>query len=144
MNTRYEGLTASEVKERQNKYGKNVISEKKDKPIILVFLSNFVSLMVILLWVGGIIAFIAALPQLAIAIWMVNVINGVFSFWQEYRASKATEALKKMLPSYVRVIRDNQEQQILAEDLVPGDIMLIAGVTRYLLMLEFLKAMIFR
>lgn len=95
MNTRYEGLTASEVKERQNKYGKNVISEKKDKPIILVFLSNFVSLMVILLWVGGIIAFIAALPQLAIAIWMVNVINGVFSFWQEYRASKATEALKK-------------------------------------------------
>lgn len=125
MNTSYDGLTVSEAKDRQEKYGKNVISEKKGKPIILVFLSNFISLMAILLWVGGFIAFIAAMPELGIAIWLVNVINGVFSFWQEFRAGKATEALKKMLPSYVRVIRDKQEQQILAEDLVPGDIMLI-------------------
>lgn len=125
MNTRSEGLTVSEAKDKQTKYGKNVIKEKKGKPIILVFLSNFVSLMAILLWVGGIIAFIGKMPQLAIAIWLVNVINGVFSFWQEHRASKATEALKKMLSSNARVMRDNQEQQILAEDLVPGDIMII-------------------
>lgn len=125
LNTRAEGLTASEAKDNQNKYGKNIISEKKGKPIILVFLSNFVSLMAILLWVGGFIAFIADMPQLGIAVWLVNIINGAFSFWQEHRASKATEALKKMLSSYARVIRDNQEQQILAEDLVPGDIMLI-------------------
>lgn len=125
MDTGYEGLTSSEAKERQNKYGKNVISEKKGKPIILIFLSNFISLMAILLWAGGIVAYIAAMPQLAVAIWLVNVINGVFSFWQEFRASKATEALKKMLPSYARVIRDNKEQQILVEDLVTGDIMLV-------------------
>lgn len=125
MDTSYEGLTSSEAKKRQDEYGKNVISEKKGKPVILVFLSNFISLMAILLWVGGIIAFVAKMPELGIAIWLVNVINGVFSFCQEYRASKATDALKKMLPSYVRVIRDNQEQQILAEDLVPGDIMLV-------------------
>lgn len=125
MNTTFEGLTASEAKDRQNKYGKNVISEKKGKPVILVFLSNFISLMAILLWVGGVIAFVADMPELGIAIWLVNVINGIFSFWQEYRAGKATEALKKMLPSYARVIRDNQEQQILVEDLVPGDIMLV-------------------
>ena len=125
MNTRAEGLTAAEVQANQEKYGKNVISQKKGKPIILIFLSNFISLMAILLWVGGIIAFIAHMPELAIAIWLVNVINGVFSFWQEHRASKATEALKRMLPSYARVIRDNAEQQISAEDLVPGDIMLV-------------------
>jgi Ca2+-transporting ATPase len=125
METSGEGLTAFEAKERQNKYGKNVISKKKGKSIILVFLSNFISLMAILLWVGGIIAFIAAMPQLGVAIWMVNVINGVFSFLQEFRASKATEALKKMLPSYARVIRDKQDQQILAEELVPGDIILV-------------------
>jgi P-type Ca2+ transporter type 2C len=125
MNTRAEGLTASEAQNMQNQYGKNVISEKKGKPVILIFLSNFVSLMAILLWVGGVIAFVGAMPELAIAIWLVNVINGVFSFWQEHRASKATEALKRMLPSYARVIRDNQELQISAEDLVPGDIMLV-------------------
>lgn len=125
MNTSRQGLSESEVRERQKKYGKNVISEKKGKPIILIFLSNFTSLMAILLWISGVIAFVADMPELTAAIWLVNIINGVFSFWQEHRAGKATEALKKMLPSYVRVIRDNQEQQILAEDLVPGDIMVI-------------------
>lgn len=125
MNSGPKGLTAEQVKENQEKYGGNVISQKKGKPVIIVFLSNFISLMAILLWIGGIIAFIAGMPELGVAIWMVNVINGVFSFWQEHRASKATEALKKMLPSYARVIRDGQEQQIPAENLVPGDIMLI-------------------
>lgn len=125
MVTRKEGLTSAEAEDRQKKYGKNIISEKKGKPMILVFLSNFISLMAILLWVGGIIAFAAEMPELGVAIWLVNVINGIFSFWQEFRAGKATEALKKMLPSYVRVVRDNQEQQILAEDLVPGDIILV-------------------
>ncbi|WP_246577765.1 P-type ATPase [Clostridium psychrophilum] len=79
--------------------------------------------MAILLWLSGIVAFMAVMPELGIAIWLINVINGVFSFWQEYRANKATDALKKMLPSYVRVIKDNKEQQIFAENLVPGDIM---------------------
>lgn len=55
----------------------------------------------------------------------MRIINGIFSFWQEHRASKATEALNNMLPSYVRVIRDGIEQKILAEDLVIGDIILL-------------------
>lgn len=125
LDTKADGLTSEEAKRRQQKYGRNIISEKKDKSPILVFLSNFTGLMAILLWIGGIIAFVADMPQLGIAIWMVNIINGIFSYWQEHRAGKATEALKKMLPSYTRVIRDGREQQILAEDLVPGDIMLI-------------------
>lgn len=119
------GLTSQQAGENQQKYGKNIIQKQKGKPVILVFLSNFVSLMAILLWVGGIIAFVAQMPELAIAIWLVNVINGVFSFCQEFRASKATEALKKMLPANARVVRDGSEVQIPAEDLVPGDIMLI-------------------
>jgi len=125
MNSRPEGLTETEVQDNLQKYGKNVISEKKGKPVFLIFISNFISLMAILLWIGGGIAIVAEMPQLGIAIWMVNVINGVFSFWQEHRASKATEALKKMLPSFVRVIRANQELQIVGENLVPGDIIVL-------------------
>ena len=126
MNSRPDGLTAEEARENQIKYGKNLIREKKKKSLVLVFLANFISMMAILLWIGGVIAFFAQMPELAIAIWLVNVINGVFSFWQEYRAGKATEALKRMLSAYARVIRDGQEQQILAEDLVPGDIIVLA------------------
>lgn len=125
MQTRDTGLTAEEVAVCRNKYGANLLREAKSRPLALVFLSNFISLMAILLWVGGAIALFADMPQLGIAIWLVNIINGVFSFWQEFRAGKATEALKKMLPAYARVIRDGEEQRVLAEELVPGDIILL-------------------
>ena len=120
------GLSKSEAEERLKKYGSNTIKEVKGKPLIVKFLSNFTHLMAILLWVGGIVGFIAHMPQLGIAIWLVNVINGVFSFMQEFRAEKATEALKKLLPSYAHVIRGGEEQRILAEELVPGDIIILA------------------
>ena len=111
---------------RLGRFGRNVIREVKGKPLIVKFFANFTHLMAILLWVGGAVGFIAQMPQLGIAIWMVNIINGVFSFWQEYRAEKATEALRKLLPSYARVLRDGEDRRILAEELVPGDVMLLS------------------
>jgi magnesium-transporting ATPase (P-type) len=111
---------------RLGRFGRNVIREVEGKPLIVKFFANFTHLMAILLWVGGAVGFIAQMPQLGIAIWMVNIINGVFSFWQEYRAEKATEALRKLLPSYARVLRDGEEQRILAEELVPGDVLLLS------------------
>ena len=123
--TKEAGLTKEEAKKRLEQYGKNTINEKKGKPLYIKLLANFTSMMAILLWISGAIAFIAQMPQLGIAVWCVNIINGIFSFIQEYRAGKATEALKGMLSSYARVIRDGQEVQILTDDLVPGDVMMI-------------------
>ncbi len=126
LNTHESGLTPEESIKAKELYGENKIAEAKGKPVILIFLGNFTSLMSLLLWAGGAVAlFFTDTPQLGIAIWMVNLINGVFSFVQEFRAGKATDALKKMLASYSRVIRNGKEQQILAEELLPGDIMLI-------------------
>jgi P-type Ca2+ transporter type 2C len=125
LGTNPRGLTREQAEENQKVQGKNLIEEKKKKSVLLIFLSNFVHLMAILLWVGGGVAFLADMPQLGVAVWLVNVINGVFSFWQEHRAGKATDALRNMLPSYARVIRDGEEQKILAEDLVIGDIILL-------------------
>ena len=126
LGTSQAGLASDQVSELQAKYGKNLIQAGKKKSPILAFLSNFTHLMAILLWVAGIIAFVAGMPELGVAVWLVNLINGCFSFWQEHQADKATEALKKMLPSYVSVIRDGQQAQVLAEDLVPGDVMVLA------------------
>ena len=120
------GLTSDQAANLQAKYGKNLIQAAKKKSPVLAFLSNFTHLMAILLWAAGIIALVAGMPELCVAVWLVNLINGCFSFWQEHQADKATEALKKMLPSYVNVIRDGQQSQVLAEDLVPGDIMVLA------------------
>jgi Ca2+-transporting ATPase len=124
--TRPQGLTRAEVEERLHTFGSNVIPEIKGKSLFLVFLSNFTHLMAILLWVGGVVALIAGMPELAIAIWLVNVINGVFSFWQEHRAERAIRALRKLIPSYASVLRDGGKQRILAEELVPGDVILLA------------------
>lgn len=125
LQSKPEGLSAAEATARLEKYGRNEIRQIKGKPLIVKFALNFTHLMAILLWVAGGAALIAQMPQLAIAVWMVNVINGVFSFWQEFRAEKATEALRKLLPTYCRVMRDGTEQKILAEELVPGDIILL-------------------
>ncbi len=120
-----DGLSQDEARNRLAYYGQNVITEIKGKPLWIRFLANFTHLMAILIWVGGLVAFIAQLPQLAIAFWLVNLINGAFSFWQEFKAEKAIEALKRMLPYHAQVLR-GEEQRIPAEELVPGDLILVA------------------
>ncbi len=125
LGSRPSGLTQAEAQERLERYGRNAIREIKGKPLWRKFLANFTHTMALLLWVGGIVGFLAQQPQLGIAIWLVNVINGIFSFWQEFKAEKATEALRRLLSPYARVLRDGTEQRIPAAELVPGDVMLL-------------------
>ncbi|GHP13706.1 haloacid dehalogenase [Lentilactobacillus fungorum] len=122
FHTQKSGLTQHEADERLKNYGPNTIRQGKRQSEILIFLENFTSLMAILLWVSGIIALFAGMMELGIAIWAVNVINGCFSYWQQHAAQKATDSLKKMLPAYVKVIRDGQAKQIRVEQLVIGDL----------------------
>jgi len=100
------GLSAAEAAGRLARFGPNAIREVRGRPLVLRFLANFTHLMALLLWAGGLIGFLARMPQLGIAIWSVNLINGIFSFWQEYRAEKAAEALRRLLPAHARVLRD--------------------------------------
>lgn len=120
-----QGLSLATALERAQFYGPNTLSEAKGQSLLVRFLVNFTHLMAVMLWIGGLVALLAGMPQLGIAIWMVNVINGLFSFWQEYKAEQATAALRRLLPSNVRVLRDGQEQLIPAAALVPGDLMLL-------------------
>ncbi len=126
LDTSFDGLVIEQVHAKLAYYGPNKIQETKGKPLLIKFLENFTHLMALMLIVGGIAAFFAQMPQIGWAIWAVVVINGVFSFWQEFRADKASEALKRLLPTYVRVVRNGGEEKILAEELVPGDIMILA------------------
>lgn len=125
MQTDAEGLSGSQAEIRLATYGKNLIEEEGRTPVAVTFLKSFTHLMALLLWAAGVIAFLAGMEELGIAVWLVNIINGVFSFWQEYRAGKAAEALKNMLPQHVTVIRDGENTQILAEELVPGDVLVL-------------------
>lgn len=120
------GLSHAEAESRLMIYGKNVLVRHRKRSIYVRFLVNFTHLMAILLWAGGVVAFLAQMPQLGFAVWLVNIINGVFSFWQEYRAERASEALMKLLPLHVQVKREGTIREIPAEDLVPGDLILLS------------------
>lgn len=125
LNTQRQGLSSAEAAVRSQQFGPNVLAEMHGPALARKLLAHFSHLMAILLWIGGFVAFIAQMPQLGVAIWLVVLINGAFSFWQEYKAEKATAALRRLLPAYVRVLRDGAEQRLPAADLVPGDLMLL-------------------
>lgn len=116
------GLTSQAAADRLAQDGPNTIRNVKKRSEILVFIENFTSMMAILLWISGIIAMAVHMVELGIAIWAVNVINGCFSYWQQHAAQKATDSLKKMLPSYVKVRRDGQSLRVNTEDVVTGDL----------------------
>ncbi|WP_179394914.1 cation-translocating P-type ATPase [Lacticaseibacillus absianus] len=122
LNSPATGLSETEAKARLARFGHNTITHAKQRAQLIVFLKNFGSLMAILLWVSGAIAMLSGTPELGAAIWLVNVINGLFSYWQERAAQKATDSLMAMLPTYVQVLRDGHLQQRDATELVPGDI----------------------
>lgn len=121
------GLSEEEAARRLKTYGLNLIVEKRKRPMVLRFFDNFIHLLAVVLWIAAILCFIPRvdMPQLGYAIILVIVINAIFSFMQEYRAEKALEALKKMLPSYSRVIRSGEVKEVLSSELVPGDILVL-------------------
>jgi len=121
-----QGLASAEAALRLAAVGPNAIRTIRGTPLWKKLLANFTHLMALLLWAGGAMAFVGGMPQLGWAIWGVVVINAVFSFWQEFRAGRATEALKRLLPRTARVVRDGREAKIPAEQLVPGDVILLA------------------
>lgn len=123
LETSKKGLSTNEAKKRLEIYGPNQIQEVKKTPIYYKFLANLYQLLALLLWGASVLAFISGTPQLGFAIIAVIIVNAAFSFWQEYQAEKAIEALKKILPSKAKVIRKGEEQEILSAELVPGDIM---------------------
>jgi potassium/sodium efflux P-type ATPase len=89
---------------------------------LIAQLTHFFALM---LWVAAALAFVGDLPELGVAIIVVVVVNGAFSFIQEYRAERAVHALTLLLPETAVVRRGGRKLSIAAADLVPGDIVLL-------------------
>jgi magnesium-transporting ATPase (P-type) len=107
-----------------------VLSETERPRWLLRFARNFTHLFALLLWAGAALALLGGQPPLSVAIVAVIVVNAIFSFAQEYRAERAVEALRRILPQRVRVRRDGRQREIGADELVPGDVMLLGAGDR--------------
>jgi calcium-translocating P-type ATPase len=116
------GLPRAEAARRLELCGPNQLERVRRRSLVGRLLEQFVSFFAVLLWVGGGFAFLAGMPELGWAIFAVIVVNGVFSFFQEYRAERAVEALQELLPHEITVVRGGEEWRLPAAQLVPGDL----------------------
>src|SRR3990172_8109712 len=132
LQTAPSGLTEDEAAARLRSFGLNEIRETRGPPLLYTFTKHLTNLFALLLWTAAIIAFIGEALKpgegflvLGLAITSVIFINGGFAFYQEYSAGKAFEALKKLLPYLITIIREGREREIKAGEAVPGDIVLL-------------------
>ena len=125
LGTSEKGLTDEEVNRRIERYGLNEIKEKKKTSPIKIFFSQFNNFIVYILIAALVISFLLDEKIDAIVIGIILVINAVLGFIQEYKAEKAIEALKKMASLKASVIRDGNEKEVEAVNVVPGDIILL-------------------
>lgn len=126
------GLSDSEAEKRLAEYGENTIeSSKKKKGIIGRFFAQLNDIMIIILLAASAASFGVSLLKgeadftdsvIIIAIVILNAVMGVF---QESRAEKAVEELKKMSAPKARVIRSGKIKEIPSEEIVPGDILIL-------------------
>jgi sodium/potassium-transporting ATPase subunit alpha len=131
--TSEEGLTEEEVRRRSLEFGSNEIQAIRRTPLLIRFLNQFTHFLAILLWIGAGLALVSeylhpgeGMLTLGLAIIGVIFVNAIFTFVQEYRAEKSIEALKRLLPFYVKVIRGGKEKEISARETVPGDLVLLS------------------
>jgi magnesium-transporting ATPase (P-type) len=120
------GLTAGQVEERRSLYGDNLLSEESSASHWPRFLIHTAHPMALLLWAAGGLSFLVVEPVVGVVLWLLVLANAGFSFWREYRAEKATEALRQLLPVYARIDRDGEEVKVPAIEIVPGDVLVLA------------------
>ena len=132
LKTSLAGLAPAEAARRLAEFGPNRVEELGGENLLLGFAREFTHFFALILWAGAALAFVAehfdpgqGMASLGVAIVGVIVINGIFSFWQEYKAERAVAALRQLLPQKVKVQRDGATIEMLATGLVPGDIVLL-------------------
>ncbi|MCE5255069.1 MAG: cation-translocating P-type ATPase [Actinomycetia bacterium] len=126
------GLSRSEAAERLARYGPNQLEAAKAVPGWRKFLGQFADPLIYLLLAAIVVSIVAWLfeghegvPFEAIVIAVIVILNAVLGYVQEARAEQAVAALQRMAAPTAGVLRDGQELTIPAEELVPGDILLL-------------------
>ncbi|MCB5293065.1 cation-translocating P-type ATPase [Arthrobacter sp. SO3] len=122
------GLSSAEAARRLEQVGANKLPEAGTVPGWRRLLAELTHFFAVLLWCASVLAYLAGMPQLAIAIVIVILVNGVFAYIQQERAQHAAAKLRELLPAMVSVRRDNRVVKVHTTELVPDDaVVLVAG-----------------
>jgi sodium/potassium-transporting ATPase subunit alpha len=132
LHTSSQGLGDDEAARRLREFGPNELSPSRRISLRGRLLRQFTHFLALLLWIAALLAYLAAYLQpgegmetLAHAIVAVIIINALFSFFQEYKAERASAALHRLLPDRVKVRRGAEMKEVHAREVVPGELLLV-------------------
>lgn len=121
------GLTRKEAELLLKEHGANVLPEAKQPGVLQTFFRQFLSPLIYVLLAAAFISLWMGRLEDAAFIVIVLLINATIGTFQEYSAQKTVQALKKLVPQMVHVLRDGKERYIPSAGLVPGDIVLFVS-----------------
>ncbi|MEZ7504323.1 cation-translocating P-type ATPase [Flavobacterium sp. Arc2] len=130
LETSATGLDEKNVKDCQAKYGKNKIDFKNKNSVLRMILHQLSNFMILILILAAIVSGIMGDLTDTVIILIIIIVNAVIGFVQEYRAEKAMEALKNIIPEETRVIRAGNTINIASTEIVPGDLVLLEAGNR--------------
>ncbi len=122
-----DGLDAGEVRRRLEKYGPNKLAEEEKTNRLGILLHQFTSPLIYILIIAAVVTlFLGEYIDMGVIL-AVIVLNAVIGYVQEFKAEESVRALRKMVVPRARVVREGREMEINTEELVPGDVVLLAS-----------------
>jgi magnesium-transporting ATPase (P-type) len=130
LETGPEGLSDQEAERRLLKIGLNVLPKGKKRSMAGRIVLQFRNMFNVLLLIASFLSFVSGLffndagsIQMGLAILAVVFLNAIFSLFQEYRAQRAVQVIRSLIPTKTKVIRNSQMKEVDVTNIVPGDIL---------------------
>ncbi len=125
MASSFQGLSPEDVEKRRATHGLNQLSSPPPPSLFSIFINQFKDFIIYILLFAIVFSLIIGEYVDSIIILAILLLNGAIGFFQELSANRSLDALKKMTRIQAIVIRKNKQQTIPAEELVPGDLILL-------------------
>lgn len=135
-----EGLTGAEAAERRRVHGANQLPAAKPRSAFSRIVAQFHNLLIYVLLVAAVVAALLGHAIDTVVILLVVLANAAIGFIQEGRAEKALDAIKGMIAPHASVMRNGRRVTVGAEEIVPGDIVLLEAGDRVPSDLRLLRA----
>ncbi len=126
LNTTKNGLTGEEASRRLEENGANCLPKAKKEGIFKIFLRQFANPIIIILIITVILSFVLGEVLDGIFIMIVILSDAIFGSFQEWKAGKDSESLQNLIKVSAKVLRDSKDKKIDSEELVIGDIVMLA------------------
>ena len=116
------GLDENAIQSTRQKFGKNVLKATNSRSFFKILLGQFTSPLVIILIVASLVSYYLGQPRDGSILLVIVILNALIGFYQEWKSENILASLKNLVVDKCTVTRNGNTIEILAEDLVPGDI----------------------